>query len=105
MYPVIVRRLSDLRVGDRLITHSGLRYPRPLQVVAALGSIPGTHGKGVRVTNPTQEGPAEWVLYPWQADGQVFEVDRPARSNLSINAGGGANRGNSGVSGVRGALC
>lgn len=92
MYPVIVRRLADLRVGDRLITHSGLRYPQPLRVTAPLGLVPNSHGRGVRVANPTAEGGPEWVIYPWQMDGQVLEVDRPSpprtanRSNAGINA-------------------
>lgn len=92
MYPVIVRRLADLRVGDRLITHSGLRYPQPLRVTAPLGPVPDSHGRGVRVANPTDEGEPEWVIYPWQMDGQVLEVDRPAppttvsRSNAGISA-------------------
>lgn len=105
MYPVIIRRLCDLRVGDKLITHSGLRYPQPLQVIAALGSIPGTPGRGVRVTNPTGEGPSEWVIYPWQADGQVFEIDRPAPNPAPPNAGIHHNRTNSGDSAVGDASC
>lgn len=77
MYPVIIRRLADLRVGDRLIAHSGQRYPHPLRVIAPLGALPGSHGRGVRVQNPTSDGPA--VLYPCQMDGQVLEIDRPTR--------------------------
>lgn len=79
MYPVLIRRLADLRPGDRIVTHSGLRYPKPLRVVAPLGLLPGTSGRGVRVENPTTDGLTAWVLYPWQMDGQVLEVDRPAR--------------------------
>ena len=75
MYPVLIRRLADLRVGDRLIAHSGQRYPQPLRVVAPLGALPGSHGRGVRVQNPTPDGPS--VLYPCQMDGQVLEIDRP----------------------------
>lgn len=79
MYPVLIRRLADLRAGDRLIAHSGQRYPRPLRVVAALGVLPDAPGRGVRVENPTPDGPTEWVLYPYQMDGQVLEIDRPTR--------------------------
>lgn len=78
MYPIIVRSLAELRHGDRLIARSGVRYPRPLRVIAALGPIPGTaHGRGVRVENPIDGDDAEWVIYPWQMDGQVLEIDRP----------------------------
>lgn len=77
MYPVLIRRLADLRSGDRIITRSGIRYPLPLRVATPLGTLPGSSGRGVRVENPTTAGPAAWVLYPWQMDGQVLEVDRP----------------------------
>lgn len=78
MYPVIIRRLADLRAGDRIIAHSGQRYPQPLKVTAPLGPVGSAmSGRGVRVHNPTPEGEPEWVLYPWQMDGQVLEIDRP----------------------------
>lgn len=78
MYPVIIRRLADLRTGDAIIAHSGQRYPRPLRVVAPLSPTSAdSPGRGVRVTNPTPDGDPEWVLYPWQMDGQVIEIDRP----------------------------
>ncbi len=75
MYPLIITRLVDLRVGDRLIAHSGHRYPQPLQVVAPLGIVPGTHTRGVQVQTAAPDGPS--VLCPWQMDGQVLEIDRP----------------------------
>lgn len=91
MYPVIVRRIAHLRVGDRLISHGGLRYPQPFQVTAPLGPVPGSRGRGVRVANPTAEGDPEWIIYPWQMDGQVLEVDRPTaethRTATGSNAG------------------
>lgn len=77
MYPVIVRRLADLRQGDRIIAHSGIRYRRPLRVVAPLGALPGSAAKGVRVETPAAEGRSQQTLYPWQMDGQVLDVDRP----------------------------
>lgn len=87
MYPVIIRRLADLRAGDRIVAHSGVRYPQPLNVVAPLGPIPNAHGRGVRVVNPTGQGEPEWVLYPWQTDGQVLDIDRPDPGSLPTNAG------------------
>lgn len=78
MYPVLIRRLDDLRRGDRIIAHSGIRYPRPLRVVAPLGLLPGGGAKGVRVESPADEGASPQTLYPWQMDGQVLDVDRPA---------------------------
>lgn len=77
MYPVLIRRLADLRPGDRIIAHSGIRYPRPLRVVAPLGALPGSAAKGVRVETPDAEGRSQQTLYPWQMDGQVLDVDRP----------------------------
>lgn len=78
MYPVIIRRLADLRPRDRIVTHSGQRYGKPLQVLEALGPIePGSPVVGVRVQNPKPDSPTEWVLYPSQMDGQEREVDRP----------------------------
>ena len=82
MYPVIVRRLADLRPRDRIVAHSGQRYRRPLQVLEALGPIePGSPVIGVRVQNPNPDSPTEWVLYPSQMDGQEMEVDRPRPLN------------------------
>lgn len=78
MYPVIVRRLAELRPQDRIVARSGHRYPKPLQVLDALGPIePGSPVVGVRVQSPHPDSPTEWVLYPSQMDGQLIEVDRP----------------------------
>lgn len=78
MYPVIVRRLADLRAEDRIVARSGRRYGRPLRVLEPLGPIePGSPVEGVRVVNPNSDSGAEWVLYPSQMDGQQLEVDRP----------------------------
>lgn len=78
MYPVIVRRLADLRAEDRIVARSGQRYGRPLRVLAPLGPIEsGSPVEGVRVVNPNADSVAEWVLYPSQMDGQQLEVDRP----------------------------
>ena len=78
MYPVIIRRLADLRPEDRIVARSGRRYGRPLRVLAPLGPVePGSLVEGVRVVNPNADGVAEWVLYPSQMDGQQLEVDRP----------------------------
>lgn len=77
MYPVILQRIGDLRVGDRLIAHGGQRYPHPLRV---LGPQRGPHGSGVRVEveHPNPGEPDELVLHEWNTDGQVLEVERPA---------------------------
>lgn len=84
MYPIIVRSLAELRTGDRLVARSGVRYRRPLRVIAALGPIAGTlHGRGVRVENPIAGDATEWVIYPWQMDGQVLEIDRPRADRTS----------------------
>lgn len=78
MYPVIVRRLADLRAEDRIVARSGQRYGKPLRVLEALGPIePGSPVEGVRVVNPNPDSLTEWVLYPSQMDGQQLEVDRP----------------------------
>ncbi len=78
MYPVLIRRLEDLRPGDRLIAHNGQRYREPLQVLATLGPVPGQAGRGVQVKPAHPDAPAV-VLDPSQMDGQVLEVDRPLR--------------------------
>lgn len=78
MYPVIVRRLADLRAEDRIVARDGQRYGKPLRVLEALGPVePGSPVQGVRVVNPNPDSPTEWVLYPSQMDGQQLEVDRP----------------------------
>lgn len=65
MYPVLIRRVADLRVGDLLIAHSGIRYKNPLRVVG------GAHGGGVvvAVQHPGGDDPSELVLQPWSTDG------------------------------------
>lgn len=77
VYPVLIRRVADLRVGDLLIAHSGIRYKNPLRVVGPAG---GAHGGGVvvAVQHPGGDDPSELVLQPWSTDGQVLEVDRPS---------------------------
>ncbi|MDN5771195.1 MAG: hypothetical protein L0H24_09910 [Microlunatus sp.] len=78
MYPVIVRRLADLRAEDRIVSRSGQRYGKPLRVLEPLGPIePGSPVQGVRVVNSNPDSLTEWVLYPSQMDGQEMEVDRP----------------------------
>lgn len=80
MYPVIIRRLADLRPQDRIVARGGRRYRRPLRVLGSLGPLePGSPVSGVRVENPNPDSPTEWVLYPSQMDGQELEVDRPAQ--------------------------
>lgn len=78
MYPVLIQHLADLRAGDRLIAHSGVRYPRPLQVIAELHELPGRAGRGVLVESQDPDGPAQLTMWPWQMDGQVLEIDRPS---------------------------
>lgn len=65
MYPVIICRLADLRPEDRIVARSGLRYGRPLRVLAPLGPVEaGSIVEGVRVVNPNPDSLTEWVLYP-----------------------------------------
>ena len=73
MYPVLIRHVSNLKEGDVLIAHSGVRYPRPLHVLG-----PARHGVRVEVQNPSPGDPAELILHEWETDGQVLEVDRPS---------------------------
>lgn len=72
MYPVIIRRVADLRVGDRLIAHSGERYLHPLLVVGQTA-----YGVQVQEEHPGAGEPIDLVLHSWETDGQVLEVDRP----------------------------
>lgn len=72
------RHLSELRAGDRVLSHAGRAYPVPLTVTAPLGPIePGSPVEGVQVRNPNPDSPVQWVLYPAQMDGHEMEVDRP----------------------------
>ena len=77
MSRIIVTRLAELRVGDRLISQGGRAYRTPLRVTDELGPI--GHGSpviGVRVQNPNPSSGIEWVLYPSQMDGRETEVER-----------------------------
>jgi len=76
MESVIVTRLADLRVGDRITSWEGHAYNPPRIVTATLGPIEaGSPVKGVRLANPVDSW-LDYVLYPSQMDGRVLEVER-----------------------------
>jgi len=77
MSKMIVTRLAQLRVGDRLLSFNGRAYRTPLRVTDELGPIePGASVIGVRVESPNPSSGIEWVLYPAQMDGRQMEVER-----------------------------
>ncbi|WP_295124980.1 hypothetical protein [uncultured Leifsonia sp.] len=77
MSKIIVTRLADLRIGDRILSHGGRVYRTPLRVTDELGPIEwGSPVRGVRVENPNPASGIEWVLYPSQMDGREMEVER-----------------------------
>lgn len=77
MSKIIVTRLAELRIGDRLISHGGRAYRTPLRVTDELGPIEfGSPVIGVRVESPNPSSGIEWVLYPSQTDGRQMEVER-----------------------------
>ena len=50
MSKIIVTRLADLRIGDRILSHGGRIYRTPLRVTDELGPIEfGSPVRGVRV--------------------------------------------------------
>lgn len=77
MQTITVHRLAELRPGDRIKSHGGRAYRKPLTVTDALGPIePGSPVQGVRVESPNPDSGIEWVLYPSQMDGRAMEVER-----------------------------
>jgi hypothetical protein len=77
MQTITVHRLIELRAGDRIKSHGGRPYRKPLRVIDPLGLIePGSPVEGVRVESPNPSSGIEWVLYPSQMDGRVMEVER-----------------------------
>lgn len=77
MSTIIVTRLAELRVGDRIISRDGRAYAKPLRVTDELAPIEyGSPVIGVRVENPNPSSGIEWVLYPSQMDGRQMEVER-----------------------------
>jgi len=77
MQRIIVTRLAELRIGDRLTSFNGRPYRTPLRVTDELGLIEfGSPVRGVRVKSPNPSSGIEWVLYPSQMDGREMEVER-----------------------------
>lgn len=77
MSKIIVTRLAELRIGDRLLSFNGRPYRAPLRVTDELAPIEfGSPVRGVRVESPNPSSGIEWVLYPSQMDGRQMEVER-----------------------------
>jgi hypothetical protein len=77
MATIIVTRLADLQIGDRLLSLDSKPYKTPLRVTNSLGPIEfGSPVIGVRVENPNPRSGVEWVFYPSQFDGRRIEVER-----------------------------
>jgi len=77
MSKIIVTRLAELRIGDRILSHGGRAYRTPLRVTDELGPVTfGSPVRGVRVESPNPSSGVEWVLYPSQMDGHELEVER-----------------------------
>lgn len=79
METIIITRLADLQMGDRLTALDGKPYSKPLVVQDPLGPL--QHGSpvlGVRFIPPEGSG-IEWVFYPSQMDGHAMTVERRCR--------------------------
>jgi len=75
---IIVNRVADLRIGDRIKGWGGHTYDPPRVVTTTLGPIaPGSPVEGVRLENPKPGSTLELVRYPAEMDGRAMEVDRP----------------------------
>lgn len=79
MEKIIITRLADLEMGDRLTALDGKLYPKPLVVQDPLSPIAfGSPVRGVRFT-PPEGSTLEWVFYPSQMDGHEMTVERRRR--------------------------
>ena len=76
MEEIVITRLADLRIGDRIISREGRAYNPPYVVLAIIGPVvAGSPGEGVRLASPVDSW-LDHVLNPSQVDGQVLEVQR-----------------------------
>ena len=76
MEEIVITRLADLRIGDRIISREGRAYNPPFVVTAIFGPVEaGSPGEGVRLAS-TVDSWLDHVLNPSQVDGQVLEVQR-----------------------------
>jgi len=73
---IVITRLADLRIGDRIISREGRTYNPPYVVTAIIGAIEaGSPGEGVRLASPVDSWLGH-VLNRSQVDGRVLEVQR-----------------------------
>ena len=76
MEEIVITRLADLRIGDRVISREGRAYNPPYVVTAIIGPIEGgLLGEGVRLASPVDSW-LDHVLNPSRVDGRVLEVQR-----------------------------
>lgn len=79
MEKIIITRLADLQMGDRLMALDGKPYRMPLVVQDPLSPIRyGSPVRGVRFIPPGGSD-IEWVFYPSQMDGHEMTVERRRR--------------------------